>query len=83
MGQLDAGIAGLRSGLDRLALYTDASMQSFTLGARWELTNNMALKAQYDLLSTPSPQLTGAFKVRSIPFDNNVNLISVALDVVF
>ena len=83
MGQLNAGIAGLRSGLDRLALYTDASMQSFTLGARWELTNNMALKAQYDLLSTPSPQLTGAFKVRSIPFDNNVNLISVALDVVF
>ena len=83
LAQLDSGIAGLRGGLDRLALYTDASMQSFTLGARWELANNMALKAQYDLLSTPSPQLTGAFKVRAIPFDNNVNLFSVALDVVF
>lgn len=83
LAQLDAGIAGLRSGLDRLALYTDASMQSFTLGARWELSNNIALKAQYDLLTTPSPQLTGAFKVRNIPFDNNVTLFSVALDVVF
>jgi len=83
LAQLDAGITGLRSGLDRLALYTDASMQGFTLGARWELSNNMALKAQYDVLATPSAELTGAFKVRSIPFDNHVNLLSVALDVVF
>lgn len=80
---LDAGLARAKSELDRLAKLSDASIESISVGVRWDFRKNMDLKIQYDHFSTPSSSTPGILSVETIPFRNDVNLITVGLDVVF
>jgi hypothetical protein len=64
---------------------------TITLGLRRELWNNVALKGQFDRVSTQTKNGQpgtgkGLFKNTSIAFnnrDNDVNLFSLSLDFVF
>jgi hypothetical protein len=80
---LDKGISGLSQGLSQGAQLANITMQSLSLGLRWEIASNMAAKIQYDVFNTPDPNIPGAFKVRSFPFDNSAHLVSASLDVAF
>ena len=80
---LDAGLAQMQAGLDQLAQSSDVSTQSLSVGVRWDFRPNMDLKVQYDHLTTPDAMTPGIFTVSSRPFDNKVNLLTVAVDVVF
>ena len=83
LARLDTGITDISQGLDQMSRLSNITMQGLSLGMRWEVANNMAAKIQYDILNTPSSNVPGAFKVRSFPFDNAVQLLSASLDVVF
>lgn len=83
LSELDAGITRISQGLNQLSTLSNITMQGLSLGMRWEVADNMAAKIQYDLLNTLDANTPGAFKVRSFPFDNSAQLLSVSLDVVF
>ncbi|HEX5392439.1 MAG TPA: hypothetical protein VFW68_04120 [Rhodocyclaceae bacterium] len=80
---LDAAIAQMKAGLDQSAQYANLSTRSISYGVRWDLRDNMALKVQYDRMTTPNAMVPGYFAVKSLPIDNKVNLLTVALDMVF
>ncbi|GAB3356334.1 MULTISPECIES: hypothetical protein [Giesbergeria] len=81
--QLDAGLAQLQGLLSEAAQFADFSMQSASVGARWDIQKNMALKLQYDRIKTPSPYRSAGFATNTLPIKNKVNLVSVVLDFVF
>lgn len=84
LGTLDAGILGMKAGLDQAASFADLSTRAISYGMRWDCAENMAVKLQYDRMKTPNNGVPGYFAVRSLPVSNNkVNLFTVALDVVF
>lgn len=83
LAQLDAGINGIGNGMRLMATLSNVTMQSASVGVRWDLARNMAAKFQYDMLSSPDGNTPGAFKVRSFPFDNTAHVLSASLDLVF
>lgn len=80
---LDGGLAAMRAALDQAAAFSDLSMRSISAGVRYDFREGMALKAQYDNFRTPNDMTSGYFAVSRLPLDRNVNLFTVALDVVF
>lgn len=80
---LDGALAQMRAGLDEAARFADISTRAVSVGVRWDLRDNMAVKLQYDRMRTPGAGTPGNFAVTRLPFDNRVNLFTVALDVVF
>lgn len=80
---LDGGIAQLKGALDGAALFTDLSSRSASLGVRWEARDNLAVKVQFDRLTTPSPTVPGVMAVPKLPFDNRLRLFSASLNIVF
>ena len=81
--ELDAGLGQVRAGLDEAARHADLSMSSVSVGVRYDFREGMALKVQYDHLKTPDSMTSGYFAVSRLPFDNRVNLFTVALDMTF
>jgi hypothetical protein len=81
--QLDGAIAQLKAALDQSAQFVDISMNSASVGVRWDVRENMAIKVQYDRLETPNSTSPGYLTVTSLPFNNKVNLFTVALDIAF
>lgn len=80
---LDAGIAAAKAGLEGAAQFADLSSSSVTLGVRWDVRDDLAVKFQYDRITTPSSTTPGPLAVPRMPFDNRVNLFSVTLNFVF
>jgi hypothetical protein len=80
---LDGAIAQLKGAVDQSVQFTDISMHSSSIGLRWDFRENMALKLQYDRLETPSSNTAGFLALTSLPFNNKVNLFTVALDIAF
>jgi hypothetical protein len=80
---LDAGLVQAKAELDSLGKFVDDSSQTISLGVRWDFRENMDLKLQYDHFTTPNQWTPGSLSVRSLPFDNRVNLVTVAIDVIF
>lgn len=81
--QIDAGLAQLKQGFDRAQQFADISSRSVSLGLRWDWRENMAIKTQLDLVSTPNANTPGPLAVPVLPFDNKLQLFSVTLDLVF
>lgn len=80
---LDGAITQLKAALDQSAQFADISMNSASVGMRWDVRQNMAIKVQYDRLETPNNASPGYLTVSSLPFNNKVNLFTVALDIAF
>jgi len=81
--QLDVALNQLKQGFNRAQQFADISSRSFSLGLRWDWRENMALKTQLDLVSTPDSGTPGPLTVPTLPFDNKLQLFSVTLDLVF
>ena len=80
---LDGSIAQLRGAFDQAARFADLSSHSNTLGVRWDISENLAVKLQFDQIRTPSNIVPGVLAVRRLPFDNRVNLFGASLNFVF
>jgi hypothetical protein len=80
---LDRAITGMKAGLDQAARFANLTTRSVSVGVRWDFREDMALKAQYDRITTPNATTPGYFAVPALPFQNKANLFTVALDVVF
>jgi len=80
---LDAGLGQMQGAFTLARTYADLSMRSLSLGARWDLRANMALKVQYDRLTTPATSVPGMFAVARLPIDRSANLATLALNLVF
>jgi hypothetical protein len=81
--QLDAGLAQLQGMLSEAAQFADFSMRSASVGMRWDVQKDMALKLQYDLIKTPSPYRAGGLATSTLPINNKVHLVSVVFDFIF
>lgn len=80
---LDAGLAQMRASLNQAARFADLSTSSISLGVRWDFREGMALKLQYDRITTPNSMTPGNFAVSSLPFKNTANLLTTTFDAVF
>jgi hypothetical protein len=80
---LDGAISQLKAALDKAAQLADFSMNSASVGVRWDVREDMAIKVQYDRLTTPSSSIPGYLTMTRLPFNNKVNLFTVALDIAF
>lgn len=80
---LDGSIAQLRGAFDQAAQFADLSSRANTLGVRWDVRENIAVKLQFDQIRTPSNTVPGVLAVRRLPFDNRVNLFGASLNFVF
>lgn len=80
---LDAGLGQMQGAFALARTYADLSMRSLGVGARWDLRANMAVKFQYDRLTTPGVAVPGMFAVQRLPIDRTANLATLALNLVF
>lgn len=80
---LDAGLGQMQGAFTLARSYADLSMRSLSIGARWDLRANMAVKLQYDRLTTPAATVPGMFAVPRLPIDRTANLATLALNLVF
>ncbi|RDK04117.1 hypothetical protein DLM46_03855 [Paraburkholderia lacunae] len=80
---LDAGLAQMRGALNQAAQFADLSTRAASVGVRWDFREGMALKLQYDRITTPNSMTPGNFAVSTLPYKNTVNLISATFDSVF
>lgn len=80
---LDAGLGHMQGAFTLARTYADLSMRSLSIGARWDLRANMAVKVQYDRLTTPAATVPGMFAVPRLPIDRTANLATLALNLVF
>ena len=81
--QLDGAIAQLSAGFVEASVFADRSTSSVSVGLRWDVRENAAIKLQFDQLRTPSPMVPGVMAVRRLPIDNRVNLFSASLNFIF
>lgn len=81
--RLDGGLAQLQQGYAGAQRFADLSMRSVSVGLRWDWREQMALKLQYDRLSTPGGQTPGSLAVAQLPLSGPVQLFSVSLDMSF
>ena len=81
--QLDAGLTAMQQALAQASSYANLSSSSITAGARWDVREHVAIKAQYDRLYTPGSGVPGTFAVDSLPIRNTTNLVTVTLNLVF
>ena len=80
---LDGSIAQLKAAFDQAAQFADLSSNTKTLGLRWDVKENLAVKFQFDQIRTPSKNNPGVLAVRQLPFDNRVNLFGASLNYIF
>jgi hypothetical protein len=80
---LDAGLGQMQAAMGLARQFADISSQSASVGARWDWREDMALKLQLDRVRSPNAKTGGTFAVTAMPFKNQVNLVTVALDLVF
>lgn len=80
---LDAGLAQIANATGWANGEAGFASSTFSLGVRWDFRKNMALKAQYDRIETPNSMTIGSLAVYNVPFDNELHLFSIALDIVF
>lgn len=80
---LDAGLGQMQGAFTLARTYADLSMRSLSIGARWDLRANMAVKLQFDRLTTPAATVPGMFAVPRLPIDRTANLATLALNLVF
>ncbi|WP_333571407.1 hypothetical protein [Sphingomonas sp.] len=80
---LDAGLGQLQGAFALARSFADLSMRSLSVGARWDLRANMAVKLQYDRLTTPASTVPGMFAAPKLPIDRTANLATLALNLVF
>ncbi|NLS25652.1 hypothetical protein S2M10_06200 [Sphingomonas sp. S2M10] len=80
---LDAALGQLQGAFAIARGFADLSMRSLSVGARWDLRANMAVKLQVDRLTTPSPSVPGMFAAPRLPIDRTANLATLALNLVF
>ena len=86
----DPALADSRGSAAALAVFNrsrNQAQRSITLGARWDLTPQAAIKAELSHIDTESGA-HGTFIARGNPFvpgldDRDINLLSVSVDVVF
>jgi hypothetical protein len=81
--QLDGAIAQLSAAFVEASVFADRSTSSVSVGLRWDVRENAAIKLQFDQLRTPSPMVPGVMAVRRLPIDNRVNLFSASLNFIF
>lgn len=80
---LDAGMGQMQAQLDGAARFADLSMNSASIGVRWDMAANMDVKVQLDYLDTPDKSVPGYLTTATLPFNNQVRLLSVTFDFVF
>jgi hypothetical protein len=80
---LDAGLTRIRAAMDQRIATAVGGMDSAGIGLRMDLMQKMALKVQYDRLKAPDATSPGVMIVPQTPYNNEINLFSVSLDVVF
>lgn len=80
---LDAGLGAVQGALSLASEFANLSTRSVSVGARWDVRENVALKLQYDWLATPNEETPGMFAVKSLPIRNTTNLATLALNLVF
>ena len=81
---LAAGAAGLNAGINStMAAFTPARQTTTTLGLRWEAMKNIAVKAQYDSISTGDNSAGRLKTFTGLTPATRVNLVSLAVDFVF
>lgn len=81
--QLDAGLVQIQGSLSEMSRFADFSTRSASVGVRWDVRENMALKLQYDRFKTPSPYNAAGFATSTLPINNRVHLVSAVLDFIF
>ena len=81
--RLDGGMAQLGAGYAQAQRFADLSMRSASLGLRWDWREHLALKLQYDRVSTPDSMTPGSLAVRQLPMSRRLQLLSVSLDMTF
>jgi hypothetical protein len=80
---LDAGMAQMQTAMQGAAAFADLSMAAVSLGVRYDFREGMALKVQWDRITTPSTRTPGFFAVSNLPAQRRTNLLTVGLDFVF
>jgi hypothetical protein len=65
-----------------LTAYTHSDQHTFTLGARWDFYQNVALKLQLDAIRG-KPNSVFPFRGQAIQWDGSMNVVSAALDFAF
>jgi hypothetical protein len=80
---LDAGLGQMQTAIQDAAAFADLSMSSISMGVRYDFREGMALKMQWDHITTPSTQTPGFFAVGNLPARRRTDLLTVALDFVF
>ena len=80
---LDGSIAQLKGAFDQAAQFADLSSRANTVGVRWDVKENLAVKLQFDQIRTPSRNSPGVLAVRQLPFDNKVNLFGASLNYIY
>jgi hypothetical protein len=80
---LDAGGAGLSGGVNASLYAFTPTQKTSSIGLRWDVMSNVALKAQYDHL-TVGAQSNGKLRVfPGLTAGRSANVVSVAADFVF
>ncbi len=80
---LDAGLAQMQAAINQSAQFANLSSQSISAGTRWDVMENLDMKLQYDFVQTPNSMTPGNFAVSTLPFNNHVSLVTLALDFIF
>ena len=80
---LDGSIAQLKGAFNQAAQFADLSSRANTVGLRWDVKENLAVKLQFDQIRTPSRNSPGVLAVRQLPFDNKVNLFGASLNYIY
>lgn len=76
-------IRALYEGLDALYSRLGTDQTTLSLGARWDLHENMALKVQWDHVTTKGYDLWGIEESISPDSKYDLNLLSVSLSWIF
>ena len=82
--QIPALLDGVRQINDSFGLAAPGKQTSFSIGARWDVYRNVAIKAQYDYIALPSDS-GGLFRNRSDSFQpgKDASLFGLSVDFVF
>lgn len=82
---LAAGGAGLTAGINAVVDQFNGSQQTASVGVRWDVVRNVALKAQFDRIALKDHSAGRFSNVQpaTFPFNGKVNLVTLAADFVF
>jgi hypothetical protein len=80
--ELAEAAAGLNAGLNGSVQSFAFEQKTATVGVRWDVVRNVAIKAQYDRVSA-GDGTAGRFANAQPGFDGKANVLSLAVDMVF